>query len=288
MYFGVPDGIATIRLFKTGEERMIAKICLLLLCAALMPVMAVAQPFSAQTLTREIHVIKSEEGDTRVILRTPLMLVFANELAARKADNRIDAPFIKNDVEDGSNILRLDSAAILDDYDSFAQLLMRDYRFSVGGKTIEPDMLEYVVIDSHDLGDVNVNIGLGFTSSSSMLSLCTSDYPDQPKISETIIVISFYLNDVMPDDAIKIELNAASFVPLKGAEFETRITDFRADRADVIVQKGTGFDPVTLYGAAWPWRNLLGQYWVWLGLAMAALIGAGVVWRKSGGFTARD
>jgi len=265
---------------------MIRKICLLLLCAVLMPAMAAAQPFSAEAVTREIHVIKSEEGDTRVILRTPLMLIFANELAGAGPNSRIDAPFIKNKVEGAKNTLHLDSTAILDDYGKFAQLIFRDYRFSVDGQTVEPDMPEYVVIDSHDINDVNVNIGLGFTSSSSMLSLCVSDYPDQPKISETIIIVSFYLNDVMPDDAIKIELNSANFTPPKGMEFETQITDFRAGKANMLVQKGTTFDPVILYGTVTVWQNFLKRYWILL--ILGALIGAGVIWRKKLVFTARD
>ena len=182
--------------------------------------------------------------------------------------------------------LHLDSAAILDDYGRFAKLIFRDYRFSVDGQTVEPDMPEYVVIDSHDINDVNVNIGLGFTSSSSMLSLCVSDYPDQPKISETIIIVSFYLNDVMPDDAIKIELNSANFTPPKGMEFETQITDFRAGKANMLVQKGTTFDPVILYGTVTVWQNFLKRYWILL--ILGALIGAGVIWRKKLVFTARD
>lgn len=204
---------------------------------------------------REIHVLKSDEGDTKLILRFPLVLAYANELSGHDGTSDLVAPFVLNSkVPEGPQAWRLDSTALLDDYDAFADFLLRDYRFSVNGKVVAVDTPEFVVIDNHDPENVDVNICLGLMSTLAMLSLCTSDYPDRPKISETLIVMSLYLGDVMPTDALKIELLAKPFKTGGEAGFETQITDYRSAASQTVSQtanrthviKGVVFDPVVL------------------------------------------
>lgn len=209
------------------------------------PQMAVAE-FVPETQTREIHLFKADEGDTRVILRFPLILAYANYLANLAPGSEMSAPFIINSVTDGQQVFRLDSEALLEDYHALSDFLLRGYRFSVRGKTITPELPEYVVIDSRDLSDPDVNIGLGLTASASMLTLCVSDYPYQPDISEALIVISFFLTDVMPGDPVKIELLAEAFPVPDGAGFVTKITDYRSGQIERYEIKGVTFGPVVL------------------------------------------
>lgn len=226
-----------------------------------------------QTRVREIHVLKAEEGDTRLILRFPLLLAYANELSGDDDMPDFAAPFVLNSevsgVLDGQG-WRLDSVALLDDYDVFSDFLLRDYRFTVGDRIVVIDTPEFVVIDGHDPDATDVNICLGLASTAAMLSLCTSDYPDRPLISETLIVMSLYLADVMPADALKIELLAKPFKTDKAIDFETQITDYRSETSQTYVLKGVVFDPVILGGAgegALPFRHY--------GLALLLVLGGG-------------
>ena len=241
-----------------------------------------AAQFVPETQTREIHILKSEEGDTKIILRFPLILAYANELARHQAGTDLSAPFIVNTKTAGQQVFRLDSNAILDDYAAFSDFLLRDFKFSVNGQPITPEMPEYVVIDSHDLGDVGVNIGLGLTSSSSMLTLCVSDYPVLPDIAETLIVISFYLDNVMPDDPIRIALEAVPFSQPDGALFETRIIDYRNGRADSQIFQGVVFEPVLLASGVGALQDIVKRYGLIL-LLLLAVVGFVIFWRGKTG-----
>ncbi len=250
----------------------------LLLAPQIAPQIAMAQ-FVPETQTREIHLLKAEEGDTRVIMRFPLILAYANYLANLAPGSEMSAPFIINSVTDGQQIFRLDSEALLEDYHALSDFLLRGYRFSANGKTIIPEWPEYVVIDGRDLSDPGVNIGLGLTSSASMLTLCVSDYPYQPDISEALIVISFFLADVMPDDPVKIELLTQEFPVPDGAQFVTKITDYRSGEIERYEIKGTSFEPVILGDGAGPARIFSAGYAIILLLLFAGL-GFVIYWRK--------
>lgn len=245
-----------------------------LLFVLLWPQMAMPET-DGQPRVREIHVLESDEGDTKLILRFPLLLSYANELSEHDGSSDLVAPFVLNSkTSEGGVVWRLNSTALLDDYDAFANFLLRDYRFSVNGKPVAVDTPEFVVIDNHDPENVDVNICLGLMSSSAMLSLCTSDYPDRPQISETLVVISLYLGDVLPTDALKIELLAKPFqTPLAGG-FETQITDYRSGAEQTHLIKGTVFGPIIL-GAATGFALLPRHY----GLAFLLLLGA-VAYRR--------
>jgi hypothetical protein len=248
------------------------RVCVLF-ALLLLPDTALAQ-FVPETETREIHILKAEEGDTKIILRFPLILAYANELANHQAGTELTAPFIINAQTDGQQVFQLDSQALLDDYGALSKFLLRDYRFTVNDTVVVPDMPEYVVVDGHDLADLDVNIGLGLTSSSSMLTLCVADYPDNPDIAETLIVISFYLTGVMPDDTIKMELLAEPFTPPEGAEYQTIITDYRAGVVDRMTVKGVVFGPVILGGGKAGIQDILRQYGL---VIFLVLIGSGLL-----------
>lgn len=198
--------------------------------------------FAPETQTREIHLLKSDQGDTRVIMRFPLMLAYANELAQQQAGSPLVAPFVLKSQQEA----RLDSAEVMDHYGEFSDFLLRDFTFTVAGRVIAPDIVEYVMVDTGDLANVNVNLGQGVVSSLSMLTLCSLADLKQPEISETLVVISFYLTDVMPTDAIRIELTSAEFELPKGAAFRTKITDFRYGSPKVRAYEGPLFAPVVL------------------------------------------
>ena len=207
--------------------------------------------FMVDTQNREIHILKADEGDTKVIVRFPLTLAYANELANRAPDADFTAPFMQTELVAGRPFYRLDSETILDNYGRFADFVLRDFRFSVKGVPVMPDMAEYVLIDTHAVENSGGAIGSGLIASSGLLSLCVSDYPDRPYISDTLVVVSFYLPEVWPTDPLKIELLSAPFPVPEGMFFETRIADYRNGSAELLTFKGTRFDAVTLEGSAW-------------------------------------
>ncbi len=250
--------------------------------ALLMPAFATAAGIAQQTQTREIHVLKSEEGDTKVILRSPLLLVYADELSRLAPGQALVAPFVTTDHAGPSPVARLDRQAILDDYLGFADFLLRDFRFSVNGNQVIPEMPEYVVIDTSHPDDVNMNIGYGLMGSLSVREICVSDFPVQSDIADTLIVMTFFLADVMPLDTLKIELLSEAFAAPEGIAFQTRITDYRNGAAETLNFSGSGFEPVSLCGGftaslahsfTATMQHILngyGQMLLWLSLAIAA------------------
>ncbi len=214
------------------------------------PVEATSQALlSAEIQAREIHVLKAEEGDTRIIMRFPLILAYMNALAATPDGAEMAAPFMTSEMVDGRAVYRLDSNAILEGYTLFSDFILQDFRFSVNGLPVEPEVPEYVLIDSGAAARSGAYIGTGFMASSGLLSLCVSEFPDRPKLEDTLVVISFFLPEVWPDDSLKIELLSPPFPAIKDAGFATHITDYRDGSAVILTSEGAHFGPVLLTGS---------------------------------------
>lgn len=199
-----------------------------------------------ETQSREIHVLDDQEGGIRIIMQLPLTLAYANELARRVPGATFTAPFMKTEMVRGNTYYRLDGDAVLDHYELFGDFLLRDFRFSTNGTPLTIDWPEYVVIDS-PAGTEPVMPGL--IASQSMLSLCTSEFPDQPYISDTLIVFSFYLTEAAPTDPLRIELLSRPLPAPEDKYFETRIVDYRDGSERLLTFQGASFAPVTLTGS---------------------------------------
>ncbi|PIE16406.1 MAG: hypothetical protein CSA68_03015 [Rhodobacterales bacterium] len=256
--------------------RMLLHGLILTLALLALPQIALAEA-APEKRVREIHVLISDEGDTRLIMRFPLRLAYANELAKTPANTPLNAPFIVNHDKDGQITHHLNSTALLDDYGAFGDFLLRDYRFSVNGRIITPDTPEYVVVEAEDLDNADINVGLGLTASASMLSLCAAQYPDDPNIDDTLIVISLFLGGVMPDDPVKIELLSTALPGAQQAGFETRIMDYRGDRLLQTSFKGNTFAPLVLKPAP---AGLFASWHVYA-VGLIVVVGLGLVlWRR--------
>lgn len=225
------------------------KYILLILATLILATPAYAH-FAIETQNREIYILKADDGDTKVILRFPLTVAYANELARRAPGADFTAPFMIPELVAGRMFYRLDSDTILDNYGRFVNFLLRDFRFSVNGVFVVPDMVEYTLIDTHAVEKNGGSIGSGLAATMGLLSLYLSDYPDQPYISDTLVVVSFYLPKVLPTDPLKVELLSAPFPTPEGVFFETRILDQRSGSVTLLTFKGSGFAPVTLQGSS--------------------------------------
>ena len=135
--------------------------------------------FIVETQNREIHVL-TDKNMTRVILRFPLTLAYANELAQRAPDAHFTAPFMKTELVRGRPYYQLDNAAISKDYGGFVRFLLRDFRFSLNGVEMQPEKLNFTVIDTHAGCENSGDIAAGLIASMNLLSLCVADIPDQP------------------------------------------------------------------------------------------------------------
>lgn len=205
--------------------------------------------FIVETQNREIHVLPAAQGDTRVILRFPLTLAYANELARRAPGAAFSAPFMRTEMVQGAMYYRLDSAAALGDHDGFADFLMRDFGFSVQGNPVHPIKTEFVVIDTHANAESSRQIESGLRASAALLLPGVGSFPERPYISDALVVMSVILPEVGPADPLKIVLSSAPFAVPEGKYFETHITDHRQATARLLTFAGASFKPVTLAGS---------------------------------------
>lgn len=224
----------------------------ILMILALVFVASAAQAhFIIGTENREIHVMESEDGDTRVIMRFPLTLAYATELAQRAPGAAFTGPFMKTEMVGGATYYQLDRDAVYSDYEGFARFLLRDFRFSVNGAVVTPEYLSFAIVDTHaQRGSENAPpIEPGVVPSETLLSICVTSFPEQAYISDALVVVSFYLSEIWPTDSLKIELLSSPFPVPEGMYFETRITDHRDGSANLLAFQGTGFEPVVLAGS---------------------------------------
>lgn len=205
--------------------------------------------FIVDTQNREIHIVESEEAGTMAILRFPLTLAYANELAQRAPGAEFSAPYMKTEMVRGGTYYRLDIGKTTKNPRGFADFLLRDFRFSLHDIPIDPDKAEFVVIDTHATEEDAASLKSGLVTSQALLERRAAGIPDSPYISDTLIVLSFRLPDVGPTEPLKIELHSAAFPVPEGKYFETRIADHRDGNTKLLTFKGASFAPVTLAGS---------------------------------------
>lgn len=220
---------------------------IVLILVLLFSAQAAQAHFILDAQNREIDIVKADDGSTNVILRFPLTLAYANELAQRAPGAEFSAPFMQPELVQGVTYYRLDTAAILENPDKFTDFLLRDFRFSLFGATLTLDAPQHVVIDTHATEEAGRTIDPGLAASTALLA-DTTDIAERPYIGDALVVISFSLPGVSDADPLEIKLLSAPFPVPDGMFFETRITDHRDGSANLLAFQGTGFAPVTLAG----------------------------------------
>lgn len=204
--------------------------------------------FIVETQNREIHLLESERGYTRVILRFPMTLAYANELAARTPGADFTGPFMENVLVAGRNYYRIDNAAVFKNKGGFEQFLLRDFKFSSNGAELVPESVLFAIVDTHIEAKNSGPIQSGLTANLAMLERSAPEFPDHPYISDALVIMSFYFPTVSLTDPVTIKYNAAPFVVPQGKFFETRITDHRDGTPELLRFQGTGFEAATLSG----------------------------------------
>lgn len=205
--------------------------------------------FVVDTQNREIHITPSEEGNISVLVRFPLTLAYANELAKRSLGAPFSAPFMTTQMVRGGTYYQLDTQKISAEPEEFVGFLLRDFEFSFQGVAVTPTSAEFIFIDTHENERENANIKPGLEVTKMLMQNTAKNTADSPYISDTLIVISFELPDIDLTDSLKITLNSAVFPIPEGKYFETRISDHRSNPPQLFISKGASFDPVTLSGS---------------------------------------
>lgn len=206
--------------------------------------------FIIDTQSREIHVLKHKTDTTKVVLRFPLTLAYANELSKRATNEVFTAPFMEHEVVAGRTFYRLDTQEVQNNPEKFKDFLLQDYRFSVGGVSIEPKKPEFVLLDSSKIGDEFQAREPIFVNDFKAFILPKLELPYRPYISDTQVLIAFELPNIELDDEIKLELLSPSFALPEGKYFTTNVIDYRDGSASVLSFRGTTMPEVLLSGSS--------------------------------------
>ncbi len=188
-------------------------------------------------LVREIRIVESQDGGTQLLLRSPLTLAYASELAARETTGVLEAPFLITEWVDGTPFYRVDSSAVREDRQAFGEFLLRDYRFSSFGRPVLPQQIEFCVIDTHAPGKLST----GLDGTLSLLEHC-SELTESPYVIDALVVASVYLPWVRQTDSLQITIQSAKFLLPQGMHFRTKIVDHRT----------SGTPQLRLFDRLWP------------------------------------
>ena len=206
--------------------------------------------FTVETQNREIHLLEAQFGYTRVILRFPMTLAYANELAARAPGAEFTGPFMETVSVGGGRFYRIDNEAVFSNYGGFVRFLLRDFEFSSDGIELTPQYLSFAIVDTHNEEASSGPIQSGLFASLTLFDRCVPDFPDHPYISDSMVIMSFHFPTVSLTDPLTIQHNSPPFVAPEGMFFETRVTDHRGGTPKLLTFRGTSFDTVTLAGSA--------------------------------------
>lgn len=222
---------------------MYIRLILVLVFVVMLGVSPVRAHGEIDMLVREIHVVEAQDGGTQLILRFPLTLAYANELAAREITGVLEAPFLMAESLGGTTFYRVDSSALRADSQAFGEFLLRDYRLSSYGSQVLLERIEFCVLDTH----APIVLSPGLAGSLSLLDLC-GELTESPYVSDALVIVSVNLPEVRPIDSLQITVQSAQFSLPDGLFFETKITDHRAGEPQLKKFDGFWPPPVTFSG----------------------------------------
>lgn len=218
----------------------------LVLTAALMvaPLAALAHFVEGQT-TREIHVTTEPDwGEAEILLRFPMTYAFAHALMDPNGDPSQTSRYLANTPRNGAAYYHVDQAQFEESYDDFAAYLLKDYRFTVSGQEVTPELGALAMIN-HGGSPDRLPEGLMFARE--LLDICTA-FPGHAHISELEVVVQVYLPESTSADTIGINVITPKIPLPTGMLFDTHITDHR--HGTPILHRSQGFypAPITLDG----------------------------------------
>ena len=176
----------------------------------------------ADALSREIHLINDPDwGEAEVILRFPMALV---------GGGVVSTGFLVTDTREGKPFTHIDQAAYEDDYSGFVAFLLRDYRFTVNGQEVTPELGTLSLVVTRGA----VGLYPGLTPSLQLLNICTA-FPGRENIHDLEVVFQLYLSGTSAADVIGIEVVGGP----EGRPVETTVTDHRSGQPVVEHHAGT-------------------------------------------------
>ncbi len=219
---------------------------ILALLALLFPAPAAAH-FLADSKTREIHVLTEPDwNEAEVILRFPLTMSFATALLDQQPGQPMTAPFLGFGPVNGKTIYHIDQTAYEDDLEGFVDYLLKDYRFTVDGREVEPELGAFSLADTRDA----VGPFPGLIGSLELLYIC-NEFPGASHIADLVVTIQVYLPDSMPGNTLGIEVTTPP-VPLPPTlHFDTMVVDHRFAEQVTVGHAGFVPPPIMLAGSRW-------------------------------------
>ncbi|WP_136439390.1 hypothetical protein [Pacificoceanicola onchidii] len=204
--------------------------------------------------SREIHVTSDPyDFEATVLMRFPLPLVFGGVLpTSGEQTSRARAPFLQEKRQDGQVTYHVDQAAYEDDFDGFVDYLLKDYRFSVDGREIEPLLGALSLVPKKGA----VMPPEGYAETLSLVDICTA-FPGREAVADLEVVLLVYLPDTVPSDRLTIAVTAPEGVLSNTPGPVTTFTDHRGDALQSVVHVGFAPPAVVMDGVQdsgfWGW-----------------------------------
>ena len=222
---------------------------ILLILATLLWAHSANAHFTVETQSREIHVLQTENNGNKIILRFPLTLAYANELARRRPGANFTAPFMKTELVAGVNYYKIDSDAVAKNPAGFINFLLRDYNFSLHGQKLMPEKITFALVDTHIQPSHDDSLESGLSNSRKLLAKHAENRVADFYISDALVIVSLQLPNLGQQTPLKIELTSDAFPVPESMFFETHISDHRKGLVKLLSFRGVLFPPVHLAGS---------------------------------------